>query len=88
MQHLADKRLVVTGRDAAGAETVEVVHEALIQGWGQLRDWMEADRAFRTWQERLRAAMRPVGATGEDEGALLRGAPLAEAEGWLVRAGG
>lgn len=70
VQHLADKRLVVTGRDTAGLETVEVVHEALIRGWGQLQAWLEADRAFRTWQERLRAA-------------LLRGAPLAEAEGWL-----
>jgi WD40 repeat protein/DNA-binding SARP family transcriptional activator len=84
VQHLADRRLVVTGRDAAGVETVEVVHEALIQGWGQLGAWMEADRAFRTWQERLRAALRQWQATGRDEGALLRGAPLAEAEGWLA----
>ena len=26
VQHLADKRLVVTGRDAAGLETEEVIH--------------------------------------------------------------
>ncbi len=84
-QHLADKRLVVTGRDAvSGVETVEVVHEALIGRWGQLRAWMEADRSFRTWQERLRAALRSWEATDQDEGALLRGAPLAEAEGWLA----
>jgi WD40 repeat protein/DNA-binding SARP family transcriptional activator len=88
VQHLADKRLVVTGRDAAGVETVEVVHEALIPGWGQLQDWMEADRTFRTWQERLRAALRQWEATGGDAGALLRGAPLAEAEGWLAERGG
>jgi hypothetical protein len=31
IQRLADKRLVVTGRDAHGHETVEVVHEAMIQ---------------------------------------------------------
>ena len=30
-QYLADRRLVVTGLDTAGRETVEVVHEALIQ---------------------------------------------------------
>lgn len=36
VQHLADKRLVVTGRDeATGRETVEVVHEALIGRWGE-----------------------------------------------------
>ena len=87
VQHLADKRLVVTGRDATGAETVEMVHEALIEGWGQLQAWMAADRAFRTWQERLRAALGQWQATGEDEGALLRGTPLAEAEGWLGERG-
>ncbi|HNS50858.1 MAG TPA: BTAD domain-containing putative transcriptional regulator [Anaerolineae bacterium] len=49
VQHLADKRLVVTGRDAAGMEVAEVVHEALIRRWGQLQSWIEADRGFRTW---------------------------------------
>jgi WD40 repeat protein/DNA-binding SARP family transcriptional activator len=87
VQHLADRRLVVTGRDAAGVETVEVVHEALIGSWGELQAWMEEDRAFRTWQERLRTAVRQWERTGQDEGALLRGAPLAEAEGWLAERG-
>jgi hypothetical protein len=82
---LADARLVVSSRDeASGEETVEIVHEALIGGWFRLRLWIELDRAFRTWQERLRAAMRQWQTTGRDEGALLRGAPLAEAEGWLL----
>ena len=36
-----------------GDDVVEVVHEALIQRWGQLRAWLETDRAFRTWQEGL-----------------------------------
>jgi len=87
VQHLADRRLVVTGRDAAGVEVVEVVHEALIQSWGQLQVWMEEDRAFRIWQERLRAAMHQWHLTQRDEGALLRGAPLAEAQGWLAERG-
>jgi WD40 repeat protein/DNA-binding SARP family transcriptional activator len=88
VQHLADKRLVVTGRDTAGGELVEVVHESLIQGWGQLRVWIEAGRAFRTWQERLRGALHHWEAAGRDEGILLRGAPLAEAEGWLAERAG
>jgi len=87
VQHLADRRLVVTGRDATGQETAELVHEALMRGWGQLRGWMDADRAFRVWQERLRAALRSWQASDRDEGALLRGAPLAEAEGWLAERG-
>jgi hypothetical protein len=84
VQHLADQRLVVTGRDPAGGETAELGHEAMIQGWEQLRAWIQADRAFRTWQERLRAALRAWEAAGGDDGALLRGAPLAEAEGWFA----
>ncbi len=84
VRHLADKRLVVTGLDDSGKEIVEVVHEALISNWGRLRGWIEADRAFRTWQERLRSAIRQWLASDRDEGALLRGAPLAEAEGWLA----
>ncbi|MCB9098494.1 MAG: AAA family ATPase [Anaerolineales bacterium] len=85
VQHLAGARLVVTDRNAAGDEVVELVHEALIQNWARLRDWMETDRAFRAWQERLRAAIRQWQGTEQDEGGLLRGAPLAEAEEWLPR---
>lgn len=79
----AEARLVVTGRDAAGQETVEVVHEALIRGWQRLRDWMAQDRTFRAWQERLRAALMQWQLAQQDSGALLRGLPLTEAEGWL-----
>ena len=84
IQHLADRRLVVTGRDAAGRETAEVVHEALIGRWGRFRGWMDADRAFRAWQERLRASLRGWQESKQDEGALLAGAPLAAAESWLA----
>ncbi len=84
VQYLADQRLVVTGLDEVGNETVEIVHEALVANWKRLRSWIEADRAFRTWQERLRGAQRQWQESGRDEGALLRGAPLAEAERWLA----
>ncbi|MCP3998766.1 MAG: hypothetical protein GY722_27395 [bacterium] len=82
VQLLADKRLVVTGHDAAGEDIVEVVHEALIHNWDQLQSWLETDRAFRTWQEDLRVAVRGWDAGNRDEGALLRGSPLAQAEQW------
>jgi WD40 repeat protein/energy-coupling factor transporter ATP-binding protein EcfA2 len=84
VQSLADTRLVITDLDVTNEqETVEVVHEALIHNWGQLRGWMDEDRAFRSWQERMRAALRGWMASRGDEGALLRGGPLVEAEGWL-----
>jgi len=83
-QYLADKRLVVTGQDTSGNQTVEVVHEALIARWQQLKDWMEADRIFRTWQERLRAAIHLWESADRDESTLLRGIALAEAEAWCT----
>jgi WD40 repeat protein/class 3 adenylate cyclase len=84
IRHLADKRLVVTGLNEVGDETVEVVHEAMIRGWHRLRSWMKEDRSFRTWQEGLRANLHQWEATGQDKGALLRGVPLARAEEWLL----
>ena len=80
---LADARLVVTGRDEkTGVDTVEVVHEALIHSWGQLHQWMQQHRDFRHWQEQLRSAMGTWESSGNDQGALLRGKPLADAEYW------
>ncbi|MBG0564638.1 nSTAND1 domain-containing NTPase [Actinoplanes aureus] len=82
-QRLATTRLIVIGRDDAGVETAELAHEALVTGWERLRGWVEADRDFRIWQERLRTAMEQHRLSGEDTGTLLRGAPLAEAQRWL-----
>lgn len=84
-RHLADRRLVVTGREAdTGQETAEVAHEALIQRWARLRSWLETDRAFRTWQEGLRVALRQWETAARDPDVLLRGAALAQAADWLA----
>ncbi|NET61425.1 MAG: AAA family ATPase [Symploca sp. SIO2E6] len=63
-------------------ETVEIIHEALIQKWERLREWINNDRQFRTWQERLRGAIRQWKASDQDKGALLRGYLLGEAQNW------
>jgi hypothetical protein len=66
---LADARLVVTGRDEAmGQETVEVAHEALIRGWARLRQWLDEDRAFLLWWQRLRDLSRWLRFLEEPEG--------------------
>ncbi|MEH1794450.1 WD40 repeat domain-containing protein [Nostoc sp.] len=80
VKKLADARLVVTSRNLSSQETVEVVHEALIRNWGELREWMNTNRVFRAWQERLRSAKGQWEATNKDSGSLLRGAALAVAE--------
>ncbi|MGH3866182.1 MAG: trypsin-like peptidase domain-containing protein [Pseudonocardiaceae bacterium] len=83
-QRLAATRLLVTDRDPTGVESVELVHETLIGGWSRLYDWFTEDLAFRTWQERLRGSVAQWETVRRNEGALLRGAPLAEAERWLA----
>jgi WD40 repeat protein/energy-coupling factor transporter ATP-binding protein EcfA2 len=96
--HFATSRLVITGsrsvNDASSdtspphsdssddEETVEIIHEALIQKWERLREWIDNDRQFRTWQDRLRGAIRQWNASDRDTGALLRGYLLGEAQNW------
>ncbi|MBP8110236.1 MAG: hypothetical protein KAZ38_21645 [Caldilineaceae bacterium] len=84
---LADARLVVTGRNTEGNETVEVIHEALILEWDLLRQWIEIDRTFRVWQQRLRILLAEWRLAGRDESALLRGGFLTDSEEWLARQG-
>jgi DNA-binding SARP family transcriptional activator len=81
---LADSRLLATGRDSAGQATAEIIHVALVHHWSRLRGWIEEDRAFRLWQERLRTAMNQWEGQRRDEGALLHGSTLATAQAWQV----
>lgn len=85
---LADARLLVTGFDAVSQkETVEVAHEALIRHWQRLKDWLDRDREFLLWRERLRSEHADW-CRSRDPDALLRGARLAEAERWQSQRGG
>ncbi|MBR8833748.1 MAG: CHAT domain-containing protein [Stigonema ocellatum SAG 48.90 = DSM 106950] len=83
VKRLADARLVVTGWDEIDEiETVEIVHEALIREWGTLGEWIEANREFRIWQERLKQEVRDWENSHQDPEALLHGTRLAVAEDW------
>jgi uncharacterized protein YjbI with pentapeptide repeats len=84
VQKLADERLVVTNRDTEEQETVELAHEALIQGWPRLQTWLETDRAFLTWRKSLQFSLTQWQATHQDPAALLRGPLLQTAETWLT----
>jgi len=83
VRRLADARLLVTGGDP-GAETVEIIHDALLQQWGRLKHWTAEQREFYLWRQRLDERLQEWEEKGRDEGALLRGALLAEAERWLT----
>jgi WD40 repeat protein len=83
VKRLADERLVVTDHDnSTGVETVEIVHEALINNWKRLKQWMQVGGEFRRWQEHLRTAMRQWESSEHDDSDLLRGKHLSDAEDW------
>jgi len=83
VKKLADERLLVTNRAVAGEETVEVSHEALIRQWHRLQGWLNENREFLLWRERLRGRVNEWQHNTQDEGTLLRGALLVEAQRWL-----
>ncbi len=85
VKDLADARLVVTNYDTATQdETVEVSHEALIQGWSRLGEWVEGDREFLTWrQSQLDPEIRKWEFSHRDSGSLLHGESLYIAKKWL-----
>jgi WD40 repeat protein/energy-coupling factor transporter ATP-binding protein EcfA2 len=86
VQHLASERLVITNRNKSKSqeETVEIVHEALIREWGTLRNWIQDNREFRTWQERLKPEVREWRNNNYDLGRLLQEAPLSVAMSWYA----
>ena len=86
VSYLADARLVMTNRNpATGQETVEIVHEALINSWGRFKQWLKIDEDFRRWQQRLRRAIAQWQNSNYDKGALLRGKTLIDAQYWLEK---
>ena len=83
---LADERLVVTSRVTGGEEdTIEVSHEALIRHWSKLKGWVEADRQFLVWQQRLNAMKKEWEASQRSTDLFLRGLPLWDACEWLEK---
>jgi|GEM_PF-3005719 len=83
LQRLADERLIVL-RGQGDRATVELIHDTLPLNWQRLRDWVQEKRDFLVWQQRLQTDLNEWERTGHDEGGLLRGVALNEAERWLT----
>jgi tetratricopeptide (TPR) repeat protein len=78
-----DARLLVLDREASTEkQTVEVAHEALIHGWRRLSEWVDQQRGFLLWRQRLGASLDEWKRRERDRSVLLRGAALKEAVGW------
>ncbi|MFJ5725982.1 trypsin-like peptidase domain-containing protein [Streptomyces sp. NPDC093149] len=100
-QRLAGTRLLVTGRNVEGTETVELAHEALIRDWGKLADWTTEDRAFLEWRATLQQDIdrwehaerpsqllpTPLQLAGSEQWLSNRGEELTDAERHYLDAG-
>ncbi|WP_028924126.1 serine protease [Pseudonocardia acaciae] len=86
---VAGRLVVVAGSSGSGGTggTVELAHQALIEHWPRLRDWLAADREFLAWRAQLDNDRQRWESTGRDDGALPRGAALTAADAWTDRAG-
>ncbi|MFD6113989.1 trypsin-like peptidase domain-containing protein, partial [Streptomyces yangpuensis] len=65
----------------AGPPVAELIHDALIQDWGTLNEWVGQDHRFQQWLDRTRER-RARWAEGTDTGDLLGGTALAEGLEW------
>src|SRR5271165_1002254 len=74
-QELAGKRLLVT----TGEPAAEIVHEALFRRWGRLAGWINEDRDFLRWRQRLEDRLRDWEDSGRDPGQLLKSTMLDDA---------
>lgn len=71
---IAARLLVVSRNESANLEIIEVAHEALIHNWDRLKEWVNKDREFLLWRQRLNVKISDWERTNRDEGSLLYGA--------------
>ena len=82
MRAFVDARLLVTGTDEAGRDTVELAHDGLIRNWPRLQRWLEEEREALVVYRRLAQAASDWDRAGRDESNLLTGLRLKEAQAW------
>ena len=62
--------------------TIDVTHEAILQGWSRLRSWLEQDFEYQLWKKRLRDGRQDWEDNLRHPDYLLRGSQLEQAEQW------
>jgi hypothetical protein len=66
--------------------SLELVDPALARQWSRLKQWLDEDRDFLIWRQRLEAVCALWEQT-RDDGSLLSGAALREAQQWMAERG-
>lgn len=84
LEHLARSRLLTFGgEEEAGAANVDIAHEALIEGWPALREWIDICWAAEVTRRRLEARAQQW-VRLQQRGGLLDRTELSEADVWLA----
>lgn len=88
IQHVLERfvtaRLLISS-GAKNGRTIEVAHEALFRAWPRLVGWLEDNKAFLVWLQRLNTTIKEWNKNQESHDLLLRGLPLREALEWLKK---
>ena len=84
IQKLVNARLLTTeGEERPGGKSfIEISHEALINGWSKLRQWIDANRDMLRVRHLLTEAANLWEESKRSDDYLYQGARLAEAEEW------
>jgi WD40 repeat protein len=85
LERLVAARLLTTTEDAAGASTIEIVHEALIVHWAKLAAWLSEDVEGQRLRHAIRQAAREWETRARPRGLLWRGELLVEMRVFLKR---
>ncbi|MER7795592.1 trypsin-like peptidase domain-containing protein [Streptomyces sp. NPDC097640] len=86
LETLTGYRIIITGTTthpgaASGEPAAELIHDALIRGWADLRDWVAKDHQFQVWLQRA-TEQQARHEHSSLPGDLLDGSLLAEGEEW------
>ena len=88
LEVLGRHRLLTFDREDSSREpTVEVAHEALLNGWSRLRSWIDAARDDLRTEQALARAAAEWRAADRDDSFLLTGPRLDQAEAWARSTG-
>jgi tetratricopeptide (TPR) repeat protein/cellulose biosynthesis protein BcsQ len=86
LRNLAATPLVTLDPDSTPEESlVQLASDDLLRYWPRLQSWIQEDREFLLWRQKLNVAVTEWRRLHEDNGALLTGAPLELAKNWQSR---
>lgn len=83
LNHLVAHRLLTVTSEERGDPRVDIAHEALIEGWPALGQWIEERRDVEQLRRRLEARAQEWIHLGRGAGGLLDEIQLREAAAWL-----